>query len=353
MKSHSIKESSKAGLPPGTLIHISQNLPAGTLVNRIEYNEKYFKKTENISVDEITYPRPNGIKEWIQIKGLADISQIEKIGTILSVHSLTLEDILNTYLRPKYEHFDDYIYLSLKYLFIRDSEIVEEQISLLVKENLMVSFQENNDDLFGIIEKRLKENIAGRIRSYGTDYLLYAVIDFIVDNYFIVFEYLGEKIDEIEDILIEDPSGDVLDSIYSLKRDLIQLRKIIWPVRDLISGITRNNSAIIKEGTIVFFNDIMDHIISIIDTLETYRDMVSGMREIYLSGISNRMNEVMKVLTIIATIFIPLTFIAGIYGMNFKNMPELEWEMGYFAVLFVMIILGISMFVYFKNKKWM
>ena len=279
---------------------------------------------------------------------------IEKIGTYFGIHSLILEDIMNTGQRPKMEDFEDYIFVVVKMIYYdeKDNEIKAEQVSLLLGSNFVISFQEKEGDVFNPIGERTRE-AKGRIRKMKADYLAYALVDTIIDHYFIVLEKLGEKIEGMEEDLVTNPTPETLQDIHILKRELIFLRKSIWPLREVVSRLERGESQLIHESTGIYLRDVYDHTIQVIDTIETFRDMVSGMLDVYLSIVSNRMNEVMKVLTIIATIFIPLTFIAGIYGMNFKHIPELEWHWGYPISLSVMGAIGMSMVVYFRRKKWL
>ncbi|MCJ7693106.1 MAG: magnesium/cobalt transporter CorA, partial [Sedimentisphaerales bacterium] len=291
---------------------------------------------------------------WINIDGLHDIQVIEKIGKNFDFHPLILEDILNTGQRPKFEDFENYIFIVLKMLTYDDDEetIKSEQVSMILGHNFVISFQEIQGDVFENIRERIR-TAKGRIRKMSCDYLLYTLLDAIVDNYFAIMEKFGEKIESLEEQLVSDPDEKILQKIHSMKRELISLRKSVWPLRELVSGLQRSESELISEPTIIYFRDVYDHTIQVIDTVETFRDMVSGMLDIYLSSISNRMNAVMKVLTIIATIFIPLTFVAGIYGMNFKFMPELEWKWGYFIVLIIMAVAAAAMLIYFRRKKWL
>jgi magnesium transporter len=232
------------------------------------------------------------------------------------------------------------------------NEIVTEQISLILGPNFVISFQEKKGTVFNPIRERIR-NDKGRIRKMGSDYLAYSLLDLIVDNYFIIMEKLGEKIEFLEEEVVTHPTPETLQTIHHLKREMIFLRKGVWPLREVVSGLERGESSLIKESTRIYLRDVYDHTIQTIDTIETYRDMVSGMLDIYLSSISNRLNAVMKVLTIIATIFMPLTFLAGIYGMNFKYMPELTWKWGYPVLCLIMIGIGIFMLAYFKKKNWL
>jgi magnesium transporter len=265
-----------------------------------------------------------------------------------------MEDIINREQRPKIDDLENYLFLVLKMLQYDEKEqkIKFEQVSLILGSTYVISFQEREGDVFNIIRKRIKEG-KGRIRKMDSDYLAYSLIDAIVDNYFSILEKIGERIEDIEGEVITNPSPETLQSIYSLKRDLIFLRKSVWPLREVITKMERGEIKLITKPTELFLRDVYEHTIQVIDTIESFRDMISGLLDIYLSSISNKMNEVMKVLTIIATIFIPLTFIAGIYGMNFQNMPELGWHWGYFIVLCVMLVIGITMIIYFKRKNWL
>ena len=291
---------------------------------------------------------------WLDIDGVHQNETLESVGTQINLHPLVIEDIHNTYQRPKVEDYDDYLYIVLKMIsWGEDSkEIQAEQVSLILGPNYVLSFKEDPGDIFDPIRQRLREG-KGRIRKLGADYLAYSLLDQVVDNYFHVLENLGEQIEDLEEELVTNPDASTMQTIHHLKRELIFLRKSVWPLREAISSLERGESDLFQPETLVYLRDVYDHTIQVIDTIETFRDMVSGMLDMYLSGISNRMNEVMKVLTIIATIFIPLTFIAGIYGMNFVNMPELQWPWGYFMVWGVMIAIVIVMVIYFKRKGWL
>jgi magnesium transporter len=290
---------------------------------------------------------------WINIDGVHQADIIEKIGKQFDIHPLILEDIMNTEQRPKIEDFEKYLFIVLKMLYTnnKNGEIQSEQVSLVVGPNYVISFQEKEGDVFDPIRERIRTG-KGRVRRMGPDYLAYALIDAIVDNYFVVLEKVGEKIEDVEELLIMDPSPQVLKEIHSLKRKLLFLRKSVWPLREVINILERGECSLVKKATIIFLRDVYDHTIQVIETIEVYREMLSEMIDAYLSSISNKTNEIVKVLTIIATIFIPLTFIASIYGMNFTWMPEIEWPEGYHMVLVVMAIIGVMMIVYFRRKKW-
>jgi len=349
------KRSKKTGLPPGTLIHIGDKKTENVEMTLISYDEAQYQEREIKKIEECF---PFGDKPtitWLNINGIHDAEIMEKIGEYVGLHPLLLEDIMNTDQRPKIEDFGDHIFITLKMLYCcneKKNEIEIEQVSLILGLNFVISFQERKGDVFNSIRERIKRG-KGKMRKSGADYLAYTLIDAIVDNYFVILEGTGEKIEEMEEKLVTNPTPNTLQGIHNLKRDMIFLRKSVWPLREVISGLERTESSLIKESTGIYLRDVYDHSIQVIDTIETFRDMISGMLDIYLSSISNKMNEVMKMLTIIATIFIPLTFIVGIYGMNFEYIPELKLHWGYFAVLFIMAVISIIMIIYFRKKKWL
>ncbi|MDH5684516.1 MAG: magnesium/cobalt transporter CorA [candidate division WOR-3 bacterium] len=353
MTAKSIKRiSRKAGLPPGTLVHIGERKAEQVKITIIDYDESQVQEKIAEKIEECFPFKDKPTVTWINIDGIHKVEVIEKIGNCFNLHPLILEDILNTGQRPKIEDFGEHIFLVLKMLYYLEKEITIEQVSLILGPNFVISFQEREGDVFNNIRERIRNN-KGRIRKMGADYLAYSLLDAIVDGYFVILEKVGEEIEDIEEKLIKNPTPKTVQIIHNLKREMISLRKSVWPLREVVGVLERGESSLIKKTTGVYLRDVYDHTIQVIDTIETYRDMISGMLDIYLSSISNRMNEVMKILTIIATIFIPLTFIAGIYGMNFRFMPELGWRLGYPAVLFIMVIIGIVMLFYFRRKKWL
>lgn len=348
------KRSHKTGLPPGTLVHVGERKAEKVKIIILDYDEAQFEEKEAKIIEE-TFPfKDKPTVTWVNIDGLHEAEIIEKLGSHFGLHPLLLEDILNTDQRPKMEDYGDYIFIVLKMLYPDENkdEIEAEQVSLILGSNFVISFQEREGDVFDPVRDRIRKS-KGRIRKAGSDYLAYALLDAIVDNYFLILENVGEKIEDTEQQLATNPSPETLQYIRELKNEMIFLRKSVWPLRELINGLERCESTLIHESTGLYLRDVYDHTIQIIDTVESYRDMISGMVDIYLSSVSNKMNEVMKVLTIFASIFIPLTFIAGIYGMNFEFMPELNWRWGYFALLGFIAIVGISLLVYFKRKRWL
>jgi magnesium transporter len=345
----------KTGFPPGTLIHIGEPMSEPVRIGIIDYSESSFQEKDAGRAEECFPFKESPTVTWINVDGVHDVPLMEKLGGCFQIHPLILEDILNTDQRPKLDEMERYIYIVLKMLDYDTAQdgIVAEQVSLVLGSNFVISFQEGRTgDVFNPVRERIR-NGRGRIRKMGPDYLAYALMDAIIDRYFLILEKLGEKIEAVEDNLIADPTPDTIREIHQLKRDMIYLRKSVWPLREVIAAMEKSESELIHPSTGIYLRDIYDHTIQIIDTIETYRDMLSGMLDIYLSSISNRMNQVMKVLTIIATIFMPLTFLAGVYGMNFRFMPELGWRWGYPFVLLLMLLIGIVMLIYFKRKKWL
>ncbi|OPY43112.1 MAG: Magnesium transport protein CorA [Methanoregulaceae archaeon PtaU1.Bin222] len=342
----------RPGLSPGTLTVNGVHTTGPVRITVIDYDEAHFseKRVENV---EDCFPfRDTDTVTWINIDGLGNTEVIERIGKHYHIHPLILEDILNTGQRPKFEDLETYLYVNLTMLQLAGPEknIKGEHVSLIIGHNFLLSFQEDVGDVFDPVRDRIRKE--GRIRKFGPDYLAYALIDDIVDNYFLVIEHLEEQVETLEEELVTNATPSSLHKINNLKKSMIFLRKSIWPLREVISGMERTESSLIKESTLIYLRDVYDHVIQVIDTLETIRDMVSGMIDIYLSGLSYKMNEIMKVLTLIATIFIPLTFVAGVYGMNFRYMPELAWEHGYYMVWGIMIAMVLVMICYFRKKQW-
>jgi len=324
------------------------------MLNFINYENtaQFEERQASTFSEEFKFQNIPGVT-WIDIDGVHQSDLLDSVGKHANLHPLVMEDIHNTYQRPKVEDYEDYLYIVLKMISWNEEtkEVQAEQVSLILGKNYVISFKEDPGDIFDPVRLRLREG-KGRIRKMGADYLAYALLDQVVDNYFLVLENLGEQIEDLEEELITNPDASTLQTIHHLKRELIYLRKSVWPLREAISSLERGESPLFQPETLVYLRDVYDHTIQVIDTIETFRDMVSGMLDIYLSSVSNRMNEVMKVLTIIATIFIPLTFIAGVYGMNFVNMPELQWRWGYFLIWGVMVAVAVGMVIYFKKRGW-
>lgn len=349
------KRSIKAGLPPGTLVHIGEKKAGEPIITLIDYDETNHQESGIKTVEECIPFREKPTVTWINVEGVHEARVVEKLGHCFGLHPLVLEDILNTDQRPKMEVYGDYVYIVLKMLYEGgpNRPVEAEQVSLIFGPNFVISFQEGKEgDVFNPVRERIRSG-KGLIRKMGSDYLVYSLIDTIVDNYFLVLERLGEKIELLEEALVAQPAPPTLREIQKFKNQMIFVRRVVWPLREVISSLGRKESPLVKETTEIYLRDVYDHVVQVMDTVEVYREMLSGMLDIYLSSVSNRLNSVMKVLTIIATIFMPLTFIAGIYGMNFKYMPELEWRWGYPAVWLVVAFIGVSMLIYFRKKKWL
>ncbi|MFX1503314.1 MAG: magnesium/cobalt transporter CorA [Promethearchaeota archaeon] len=350
-----IKKSSKSvGLPPGSLIHIGEKKTEKMKISVIDYGiGKYDEKEVKNVEDCFPYIKKPSVT-WINVDGLHEVDVIEKLGNCFEIHPLVLEDIVNTEQRPKMEDFEKYIFFVLKMLYAGDKTnmIYSEQVSIILGKNFVISFQEAVGDVFDSVRERIRKG-KGRIRKMGSDYLAHALIDAIVDNYYTILEKIGERVESMEQDLVSNPVPGTLQQIYNIKREMIYLRKSVWPLREVINGLIREESKLIRKETHIYLRDLYDHTIQVIDTIETFRDMISGMLDIYMSSVSNKMNEVMKVLTIFAAIFIPLTFIAGIYGMNFQYMPELSIQWAYPAVWIIIILISVSLLVYFKHRKWL
>jgi len=348
------KRSVKAGMSPGSLVYIGEQKQRSLTLEAIHYSPVAIERTQIKLEDCASYKMIDGVV-WINVDGINDVGALEQVGKTFDLHPLTLEDVLNTDQRPKLEEYDSYLFIVMKMLRPGETpdKIVHEQVSLILYQNILLTFQEDiAGDVFDPVRERL-QNAKGRIRSLGADYLCYALVDAVVDNYFTILERVGERIEDMEEDLLANPSSETLNTIHHMKRELIYLRKSVWPLREVIAGLQRLDTPLISKSTGIYLRDVYDHTIQIIDTIETYRDMLSGMIDVYMSSMSNRMNEIMKVLTIIATVFIPLTFLAGVYGMNFKYMPELEMRWGYPALWVFMIAVGAGMFLFFRKRKWL
>jgi len=348
------KRSKKAGLAPGTLIHLGRPKVGATKIELLQYDEGHLEKREVSSLDECLIRKEEPSVTWINVDGLGNLDVLQHFGSCYGIHPLVLEDILATDQRPKAVEYDEYLYVVLKMIALEDknADLRSEQVSMVLGSNYLISFQEGLEgDVFEQVRLRLG-NEKARLRAMGADFLLHALLDVIVDHYFLVLEKLAERIEEVEDELIENPTTATVHAIYQLKRQMLFLHKSVWPLREMVSALQRRDSPLIKDTTVIYLRDLYDHTVQVLDTLETLREMLSGMLDIYLSSVSNRLNEVMKVLTIIATIFMPLSFVVGWYGMNFKMMPELEWSYGYPTVLLLCLAIAGGMAVFFHKKRW-
>ena len=344
----------KAGHPPGTLISMESGNSGPVVITAIEYS---LDKYSEIEIPDFKAVQASVRKDsvlWLNVDGVHDPEIINHLGGIFGIHPLVQEDIMNTGSRPKLEDYDDLLFIIFKMLYLdaKTGKIEAEQVSLVVKKNIVISFQEKKGDVFEPLRQRLRK-AKGNVRKKSADYLAYALLDSVVDNYFIVPEIFSGKIETFEESIVSDPAPEMIHSIHKMKQDILYLRKLVWPMREVVNALARGDAPLIKKETTVFFRDVYDHSVQVIETIETFRDVLTGLQDTYMTSMSNRLNEVMKTLTIISTVFIPLTFIAGVYGMNFENMPELSWKNGYFFVLLVMAVIVVIMFIFFRRKKWL
>ncbi len=346
--------SQKTGLPPGALVHIGERKQEITRVTVMDYDGRRLEETTPGDVEAVFPLRDEPATSWINVDGVHDLTVIEKLGQHFLIHPLTLEDTVNTAQRPKLEEFDDYLYMVLKMLAWDDDagRVRAEQVSLVLGHHFLISFQEAEGDVFEPVRERIRRG-RGRIRQGGGDYLAYALIDSVVDHYFVALERLGEKIEALETQLYRNEGNDPLGTIFRLQLEMIYLRKQIGPLRETLNRLHKTENPLIQEKNRVFFADVYDHLLQGIEIIESLRDVLSSLQDLYISMNGQRMNETMKVLTIIATIFIPITFVAGIYGMNFEVMPELKWRGGYIMVWVIFGVITAGMLFYFKRRKWL
>lgn len=346
------KRSKKSGLPPGTPVHIGELKAGAVKIDLFNYAGTHCDERAVSEPNEL-HPPVDETVTWVNVGGVHKVEVLEAFGKQFSLHPLLLEDIANTDQRPKLDDYESYIFLVMKMLTTTDrGDILVEQVSFVLGRNFVLSFQEDGIDVFQSVRERLRGG-KGRLRQNGSDYLLYSLVDAIVDQYFAVLESLGEKIETLQERVMADPKRDTLKDIHALKRQLLFVRRAVWPLREATNSLSRSECPFLHEPTKVFFRDVYDHVVQIVDTIETLREMVSASLDIYLSSVSYRLNAVMRVLTVITTIFMPLSFIASIYGMNFEYMPELKWDWGYPVVLGLMGIVAAGMLIGFRRRKWL
>ena len=341
------------GLPPGTPVFVGEKQSEAVKITLYDYDDAHTERRIVQSIEECFPYKDLPSVTWINVDGLHDVAMLERLAHDYGLHPLTIEDIVNTQQRPKVEFFDNYIALNLKmYTFdINTYELDIDHVSLVLGKNFVLTFQERQGDLFDAIRARIQYN-KGKIKKGGADYLAYSLLDAIVDGYFKVLDRIGDEIEDIEEKLFTNPESSILQDLHDLRQELIFFRKTVWPLRTIMNELDRQETELIEDSTSVYLRDLYDHVVQVIETLETFREMLSGHLEVYLSTISNKTNEIMKFLTIIGTIFIPLTFIAGVYGMNFKHMPELEWRWGYYLIWAIMIGIGVVLLAYFRRRNW-
>ncbi len=348
------RQSSKRGLSPGPLVPLSseEQKDVAATISLLEYNvNSYAERSGASMIEAVTRAQPGTVK-WIDIIGVHDVNTIQGIGDAFGIHALILEDITNIEQRPKIEEYEQHLFIVLKMLRHKEIEakaLIDEHISIVLGEGYVITFQEEAGDVFDGVRDRIR-NGGARIRSSNADYLLYALMDAIVDHYFLVVENMEDRIEDIDDELFSDPTASSLDRINIMRKETLFLRRHVRPIRELFTSLIRSEHPFLQASTLIYFRDVHDHVMSVTDMIESFRDSLSGQVDHYMSSMSNKMNEVMKFLTVIGSVFIPLTFIVGIYGMNFKYMPELEQPMGYPILMGVMVIVGLATFLYFRTK---
>lgn len=346
------RSKSKLGKAPGVITYVGNRSEQATNITSITYNESEFE-TNMVTTDELKKVGNKKFTSFVDVVGLTNEKTIANIGSQFNLNSLLLEDLVDTLQRPKVDEYEDYVFGVFKMLYLdNEHNLVVEHVALTLFENTVVVFQETEDDVFGEVIKRIEKK-HGRIRSRGADYLFFALLDAIVDHYFIVLEDIKNKLEILEDEVYNNPQKESAKKIQILKKEILRIRKWVFPVKELVNRLINSEHPLIKKETKLFLRDTFDHCLEINEDLVLYREMSSSLMEMYMTNMSNKMNEVMKVLTVIASIFIPLTFIAGVYGMNFKNMPELQSENGYYYLWGVFILIFISLLIYFKRKDWL
>jgi len=345
---------SKIGLAPGTPVFIGERKLITARIEILAYDRDSMREVNLAGIEDCRELGHGEMVAWININGIHDIELVEAIGECFGLHPMILEDIVNSNQRPKCEEFEDYLFIAMKMLAFVDatSTVEAEHVSLILGQGFVVSFLEDEGDVFDAIRHRIRTG-GGRIRGMKADYLAYCLMDAIVDHYFLAVERIGDRVEMYDERILTDPRPSDIQAIHRFKRELLGLRKAVWPLREVVGAIAKSDSALLRPETRVFWRDLYDHTVQVIDMVETSRDILASLHDTYLSSLSNRMNEVMKILTIISTIFIPLTFIVGVYGMNFEIMPELKWRWGYFVVWALMLSIGISLYGFFKRRRWL
>ncbi|WP_341216403.1 magnesium/cobalt transporter CorA [uncultured Wocania sp.] len=344
----------KLGQIPGSITYTGKKESQKLFIETFDYTKEKYIEKELLTVKESFEFKNTDSITWINLNGLNHVNEIENLGEHYDIHPLVLEDIVNISQRPKIDEYEDYLFVVLKMLYYDDNnKIVSEQVSFILGKNYVLSFQESDGDVFDEVRDRIRQ-AKGRVRTMNSDYLLYVLIDAIVDHYFSIIEILGDKIEDFETTIFSGKvNDDISQDIQNLKREILKVRRAIFPLREVVSRIEKHEGTLILKKTKTYYRDIFDHLIQVSENIDIYREMIWSLMDMYMTTISNKMNEVMKVLTIMASIFIPLTFIAGIYGMNFEYIPELQYKYSYFILWGVMIVLFIGMLVYFKRKKWL
>lgn len=340
-------------MAPGSLLFTGEQKMEQVNIEVMKYDEKSIEEKSFSDISKaIDFVDSSDKVSWINIEGIHDVETIEKVMLHFNLHRLTGEDILSVGQRPKLDDYSNYLHVVLRMFMLVENEIEDEQITLVLTQKCLITFQEKPGDVFNFVRRRLNEG-KGQIRTRGADYLHYALIDSVVDHYFIILENFGDKIEDLEIELLDRPTDDVLKRLHHLRREALQLRRNVYPLREVVSRLEKQEADFINSETRLFVRDLYDHTIQVIETVEVFRDSASGLLDLYMNSISNKMNGIMKLLTIVSTIFIPLTFIAGVYGMNFQHMPELEYRFGYGIAMLVMFVIAVIMVIFFKRKKWL
>ena len=340
------------GAPPGTLVYTGAARAAPVRVSAFRYGKEAFETFDVVTPTEAAALRSPGAVTWVNMDGVSDVDLVREMGSAFEIHRLVLEDVVNTTQRPKTEEYDAFLFVVLRMLRYQSGSLDEEQVSLILGDDFVISFQEHAEDVFEPVRKRLREG-NGLIRARGADYLAYALIDAVVDHYFLVVEAIGDEVDVIEDQILENASIEVANQIHSLKRRTLRVRRAAWPLREALVTLYRDESPLVNPPTRRFFRDVYDHDLQVLDRVDSVREVLGASMDLFLSLQGHRMNEVMKVLTMIATVFIPLSFFAGLYGMNFQYMPELGFRWGYPTLLGLMVLMVVLMVIFFRRRKWL
>jgi magnesium transporter len=343
------------GAPPGTLVPQREKQPLEMSVGVMDYGPAQCHVRKSVRIEDTYALRDSDSVSWIDIEGLSDTETLTKFGEHFGLHALVLEDILNTHQRPKLEEYENYFYVVARMLIAGEhptDPVHSEQVSFILGKNFLITFQEIPGDVFDPVRQRVEQG-RGKSRKMGPDYLLYALLDAIVDNYFVTLQSLADRIETVEQSIVWQPKRGDLDDVHRLRRELLYLRRNVWPLREVVASLDRTDSPLIADETKVYLRDLHDHVVQVMDSVESFRDVLMSLQDLYMSAISNHINEIIRVLTIISTIFVPLTFIAGVYGMNFHYFPELTWKYGYLAFWVVSIVITVSLLAFLRRRGWL
>lgn len=343
-----------AGLPPGTLVYDRERRVADVAIRVMDYGPGACHVHRPKTIEETFALRDSTTVSWIDIEGLHDTEMLNRFGAHFGLHPLVLEDILNTHQRPKLEEYEEYLFIVARMLTVASGKdaLHSEQVSIILGKRFVITMQEIPGDVFDPVRKRVEQG-RGRARRMGPDYLVYSLLDSMVDGYFVLLEKIAERIEKVEQNIAQSPKPQDLADVHELRRELVYLRRNIWPLRDVVAGMDRSESELVHDDTRVYLRDLHDHVVQVVESMENFRDVLASLQDLYVSGLSQRTNEVIRVLTVISTIFVPLTFLAGVYGMNFKFLPELEWRWGYLSFWIVSIAVVISLLAFLRRRGWL